>query len=237
MKEKETSKLYNSITNVNSQFVEEAQTKIRKKGNRWLKWGAVAACLCLILTAVVVTNRHPSQPDISNISFTGISADWPSYPNTAALIDSSDAVVLGTVKSLSFQLLDIRTARPATDETDEHNALIYTLYDIDIIEQYKGDLGAHTQIRVMGGLEGQYLEEQVSLLGDRAAYGIPCLNGMPAINIGETYLFVLHQYENTAPTLLNPTQSVFSCSNPGLDSDASSISLQSILSYFGDDPL
>lgn len=45
MKEKEISKLYNSITNVDNQFIEEAQTKTKKK-NGWLKWAAMAACLC-----------------------------------------------------------------------------------------------------------------------------------------------------------------------------------------------
>ena len=45
MKEKKISKLYNSITNVDNQFIEEAQTKTKKK-NGWLKWAAIAACLC-----------------------------------------------------------------------------------------------------------------------------------------------------------------------------------------------
>lgn len=52
MKEKETSKLYNSITNVDNQFIEEAQTKTKKK-NGWLKWAAIAACLCLMVVGVL----------------------------------------------------------------------------------------------------------------------------------------------------------------------------------------
>ena len=48
MNERKTAKLYNSITNVNSQFIEEAQTKMKKKRYGWLKWSAVAACLCLL---------------------------------------------------------------------------------------------------------------------------------------------------------------------------------------------
>ncbi len=48
MKEKETSKLYNSITNVDNQFIEEAQTKPKKK-NGWLKWVTMAACMCLMI--------------------------------------------------------------------------------------------------------------------------------------------------------------------------------------------
>ncbi len=52
MKERETSKLYNSITNVDNQFVEEAQRNTNKKKNGWLKWGAMAACICLVVVAV-----------------------------------------------------------------------------------------------------------------------------------------------------------------------------------------
>ena len=57
MKEKEISKLYNSITNVDNQFIEEAQTKTKKK-NGWLKWAAMAACLCVALVVpYTVQNR------------------------------------------------------------------------------------------------------------------------------------------------------------------------------------
>ncbi len=45
MKEKEISKLYNSITNVDNQFIEEAQTK-KKIG--WLKGAAMAACFVVV---------------------------------------------------------------------------------------------------------------------------------------------------------------------------------------------
>lgn len=47
MREKEVTKLYHSIGNISSQFIEEAQPKAAKKKNGWLKWGAAAACLCL----------------------------------------------------------------------------------------------------------------------------------------------------------------------------------------------
>ncbi len=47
MKEKEISKLYNSITNVDNQFIEEAQTKKKKKIG-WLKGAAMAACFVAV---------------------------------------------------------------------------------------------------------------------------------------------------------------------------------------------
>ena len=65
MKEKETSKLYNSITNVNNQFIEEAQAKTKKKKNGWLKYGAMAACLCLaVVGAIVFLQQNSLTSDI-----------------------------------------------------------------------------------------------------------------------------------------------------------------------------
>lgn len=52
MKEKETSKLYNSITNVDNQFIEEAQAINYKKKSGWLKWGAIAACLAVVVLGI-----------------------------------------------------------------------------------------------------------------------------------------------------------------------------------------
>lgn len=64
MKEKETSKLYNSITNINNQFIEEARAKAKKKKSGWLIWGAMAACLCLVIAGIamlMLNNELPNQ--------------------------------------------------------------------------------------------------------------------------------------------------------------------------------
>ena len=52
MKEKETLKMYNSISNINSQFIEEARTRPEKEKNNRFKWVAAAACLCLAVVGV-----------------------------------------------------------------------------------------------------------------------------------------------------------------------------------------
>ena len=53
MKEKRE-KLYNSLTNVREDFVEEAQAATSAKRPAWVRWCALAACLCLLVAGTVV---------------------------------------------------------------------------------------------------------------------------------------------------------------------------------------
>ena len=53
MKEKRE-KLYDSLTNVREDFVEEAQGATSAKRPAWVRWRALAACLCLLVVGTVV---------------------------------------------------------------------------------------------------------------------------------------------------------------------------------------
>lgn len=55
MKEKEAAKLYNSITNVNSQFIEEAQIKVKLLHFGWWKSHKVAACIAAAILAATLS--------------------------------------------------------------------------------------------------------------------------------------------------------------------------------------
>ena len=65
MSEKETEKLFRSITELSDDLIENAQTVPaggRKKTAAWKKWGAAAACLCLVIFAVPLLARIPQAP-------------------------------------------------------------------------------------------------------------------------------------------------------------------------------
>lgn len=55
---KKSTKLYNSITNINDKFIEEAQerqaTNTTVKKYSWVKYGAAAACICLAVCAAAI---------------------------------------------------------------------------------------------------------------------------------------------------------------------------------------
>lgn len=172
---------------------------------------------------------------INEITYSRIKADWHIYQDAQELVEASVLVVLGKVTGISFQVLDQRTALLPTEKTEEWNRSLYTMYDIDIITMYKGSPIKSTQVRMIGGLKDSYLEEQVAVLGKDIEKGIPLMEDMPEIKIGETYLFALYQYEDTAPTLLNLEQSVFDLHELDKKDRFSFISVKDVISYFGKD--
>lgn len=67
MKKQETQKLYNSITNIEDKYIQEARAAKRRKNPVWIKWGAIAACLCLVcVSAITVPNLLIAIPNIFN---------------------------------------------------------------------------------------------------------------------------------------------------------------------------
>lgn len=62
MSENKTKKLFGSITNIGDDIIEEAQdTTAKKKASAWMKWGAMVACLCLVV-AMVPAVLHTINP-------------------------------------------------------------------------------------------------------------------------------------------------------------------------------
>ena len=67
MKTRELQKLYNSITNIDDQYIQEAQDAKKRKKPVWLKWGVVAACLCVIcVSAITIPNIFRSESVLDN---------------------------------------------------------------------------------------------------------------------------------------------------------------------------
>ena len=63
MNKTETQKLYNSITNIEDKYIQEAQAAKRRKESVWIKWGAAAACLCLMgVSAFTIPKIFKSDP-------------------------------------------------------------------------------------------------------------------------------------------------------------------------------
>lgn len=72
MSEKEAKKLFDSITNISDDLIESAQDihgKARRKRKAWIKWGAVAACLCIAVVGAVIWQKTaaPEKTDSGTV--------------------------------------------------------------------------------------------------------------------------------------------------------------------------
>lgn len=105
---------------------------------------------------------------------------------------------------------------PVTKDTEERARELYTIYTIETMEQYKGKVGETAQVRIMGGIQDYKIDEQMRLMREKKVQGngIPIVEGSVPYTVGDTYLFVLHQFETGAPTILNLDQSVYSLDDP-----------------------
>ncbi|MCM1307522.1 MAG: hypothetical protein NC223_02865 [Butyrivibrio sp.] len=170
-----------------------------------------------------------------NVQYMDMYADWLAYKNADELMKAGDIVVIGTVTGISFQILDMQTGCRPTENSEQEYCQMYTIYDIEADKPYKGNTDEKFQIRMYGGMKDLYLEEQLAVLGSIGGTAIYCMAGMPEINIGDTYLFVLYQYEDAIPTLVNPEQGIYKIDDP-LEKDIYSyVSPKEIISYFGED--
>lgn len=236
-----------ALGKVNDKYIMEAITYKRKKKSGWLKWGAMAACFGLILTVALTMlpgilgearkNELPPTPDPNwqqKVVYETISFDWPIYESVDELIKACDVIVAGTVTNISFQVLDTRTGKLPEAETEELYCSLHTIYDIDVIETYKGDSKETRQIRVISGVKGAYESEQLAALGQEQAT-IFVLEGLTEIKKGEIYLFMLDQYDDALPTIVNPEQGVYSISdaNSNGSMQIGKITVQNIILSFG----
>ena len=89
MNSEKVQKLYNGITGINADIVEDAQSFLpKKKIEFWMKWGTVAACLCFVVWGVYGVSRLGVIDRMGNTSgengggegFTYMSYAGPVFP-------------------------------------------------------------------------------------------------------------------------------------------------------------
>lgn len=192
------------------------------------------------ITATNEQNENPVSAQESNnsseeIHYNLISADWPVYKDVKELTNAGNVIVLGKITNISFEILDRTTAKPPTSDSETENCYLNTIYSVEVITAYKGISTETIKVRMLGGLEGVYVKEQIAVLGDKANKGIPIMDGSPNLEIGQTYLFVLYQYSDAMPTLVNVQQGVYGIDDPLAKDDYSYVSLKEIISSFGKD--
>lgn len=146
----------------------------------------------------VKVSRSGGSKDKTNVTI--LQTDYPEYDTASELAEAADLIFQGTVSNVKYQMLDVRTEKDQDAGLSETEAIPYTLYTIDVEKVYKGPLKEPTiTIKRPGGKFGnnEYIAENAS-----------------EILTGRDYLFIAESYENSYPSLLNPTQSSYDMGAP-----------------------
>lgn len=165
----------------------------------------------------------PQQTD--SIQYEYISGDYPYYATLSDLANKANQVFSGKVVNISFELLNMRNMQPLKDGEDTQWAMLYTIYEIEAEEVYKGSPST-VKLRIQGGIPYGYEQEQSALLGNRC---IPVMEDVPALTIGTNYIFALYHAEDAEySSILNPLQSIYTVNEETIDG----FSAAEIISFF-----
>ena len=128
---------------------------------------------------------------------TVVSADYPEYESAEGLVNAADIVFSGMVIDTQSEYIDIKMedGKDSSTGLDEASPVPYTIYSIKVERIYKGDTQEEIiKIKCPGGnIDGSIF---VSEINDQ-------------IEEGQNYMFLVKTFENSYPSLLNDTQSVY----------------------------
>ena len=173
---------------------------------------------------------------------------WLFFDSAESLVKDFDYVVTGKVTGISFRVLDGKTGLPLQENWREYYkeyyggefevwkvAKLFTFYDIEVFTAYKGEPNKTIEVMVMSGLRDYRTEEQLALLKEYGVDIISFCDDYPKLEIGESYLFALDQYEEIPWAVLgNPYQSLFDL-RESLETMKRGISARDIISVFGEE--
>ena len=131
-------------------------------------------------------NKDSDESHSTNNLYGSIEAEWPTYSDAHALAEKSNVVFTGKIIGIDFQMLNIKTAEPATKDTEIKDAMLYTIYDVEVSSSYKGSVNEIANFRIEGGLMDYRVEEQLSILEEYSHDYIPIMEHNVKYDIGET---------------------------------------------------
>lgn len=163
--------LYNAIGKLDDDILEQSETS--KKQNGWLKWGAVAACLLLVIAGIFYAPYRTTNSEqmISNID---AEETYPEVPGCLAKIYNSLLEIVNDADIIAYISVDSQSIKKLDGYPQIHTFV--TIKDI-----YKGDLSDGDMIEVIeeSGQEGTVL------------------GGIPSLNSKYEYILFLAEYKGS----------------------------------------
>lgn len=162
--------------------------------------------ISVLITMAIYTNIFNTNQFINDTE-TSIFADYPQYIDANNLVNNSDLIFTGVVKSITNEILEISSNQGEDNLTGlvEAEPLPYCLYEIEVLELYQditnkyGTEDTTIFLKSLGGV----IENHNYVVHD----SIPIIKG-------ETYLFVAQTFDNSYPSLVNVNQSVYNLNSP-----------------------
>ncbi|MDR2647145.1 MAG: hypothetical protein LBB67_03360 [Oscillospiraceae bacterium] len=184
-------------------------------------------------TTLPTTTEKPSTS--TAVSYQDMFIDWSLFENASALVEEATLVVVGTIKDVSFAVVDSSTAEPPTEESEPLRLHLNSYYTVDVLQVFKGDVGSSLELAMDGGIKDFKVEEQLAALGDLAEKGIPIAVDVPELNIGETYLLLMKQNLPHAAYPYYPAQSIYNLSVESPLTQHPNMTAKDIILTFGED--
>lgn len=215
-----------------------------------MKFRMLALILMIALILTACSNSKDGNENLINVSTDTSSdsvmrqevryikeyIDFKPYDTIEDIISRSDIVVVGEVTDISFMTHDDMTDPPPLEKEDK---VLCTVYDLNILNVYKGKVKDTVKLKMNGGLENEaYTDEQLFIWGDPT---IPICDGESTFEIGQRYLLVLQEFKHFAG-FYHPVgwyQGVYPIDDTLniLERDENSLvfSAKNVISYFGED--
>lgn len=153
-----------------------------------------------------------SSDEETEIKITHMNADWPYYHTVDSLVLASSNIFEGKITDVFFDVVDIKTGNTASKDT-KASKMLYTIYEIEVNDMYKGISTSKIYIKVLGGRQGYKEADQRAKMKEFGIYseknGIMVLEGIRSLNVGESYLFLTAEQIGAYHSIVNGTQFVY----------------------------
>jgi len=171
-----------------------------------MKKSLIIGAIVLLISGICFLNYTKSDSELDNISPAEkivISADYPKYDALDNLVDRADTIILGKIVNMRYEELNVAEEHEINDELNnlggelDKTKDVYTVYDIEILEEYKGLTTVSDIIKV----------KQLGGIIDNIEYVLEEYDS--DLQTQKEYILFLETYENLPASLLNPIQASY----------------------------
>jgi len=171
------------------------------------------ASIMVVIMAIIFSACSNNQNNEEG-RYNFLNALWPFYESAEELMNASSYVFVARITGISFVVLDVTTALPPTENTEDRHRGLNTFYELEIYMTFKGCTLNVTHFWVDGGLRGYRTDEQIRLMEEYQVYnrdwGIPVWESPIYVNVGDVFLLALNEYFYP----LNLSQGILSLDEP-----------------------